>query len=122
MRHALVEAELRADPGLAYRRIYSERAREKQPECRATAEQALLGLAGYEPTREALAELDARARDAGPSAEPSVSPQPPKTSHAVVPSVTAAPNTHPEITSVERYGAEDAARIVVHVTHPAAST
>jgi N-acetylmuramoyl-L-alanine amidase len=119
VRQALVEAELRADPSVAYRRIYAERARSKQPECRAAADRALLGLAGYEPAREALAELDARARDAGPSVAPSASPAAADKSLVVVPSVTAAPSARPEITSIERYGAEDAARVVVHVTHPA---
>jgi N-acetylmuramoyl-L-alanine amidase len=37
----------------------------------------------------------------------------------VVPSVTADASARPEITSIERYGAEDAARVVVHVTRPA---
>ena len=119
VRQALVEAELRADPSVAYRRIYAERARGKQPECRATANRALLGLAGYEPAREALAELDARARDPNPSPAPSASPAAADKSLVVVPSVTAAPSARPEITSIERYGAEDAARVVVHVTHPA---
>ncbi|HEX6275541.1 MAG TPA: hypothetical protein VFZ53_21015, partial [Polyangiaceae bacterium] len=118
LRQALVEAELRGDPGAAYRRIYGERARSADSACRATAERALLGLAGYEPSREALAELDTRSRGVASAAPPASAP---KTDQAlvVVPKVTGAPGAPPEITSIERYGAEDAARVVVHVTHPA---
>jgi N-acetylmuramoyl-L-alanine amidase len=119
LRHALVEGELRGDPAGTYRRIYAERARATTPDCRAAAERALLGLAGFEPPRSALAELDARARVAASSAVPAASVATPAPALVVVPSVTAPPSAPPEITSIERYGAEDAARVVVHVTHPA---
>ena len=119
VRQALVEAELRGDPSAAYRRIYAERARTREPECRAAADRALLGLAGYEPSREALLELDAAAHGASKGPTPSASPKLADRALVVVPSVTAPASTPPEITSIERYGAEDAARVVVHVTHPA---
>jgi N-acetylmuramoyl-L-alanine amidase len=119
-RQALVEAELRGDPTAAYRRIYAERARTKEPSCRTQADRALLGLSGYEPSRETLLELaaSATARALGSASAPVSAASAPK-SMVVVPSVTAAPSVPPEITSIERYGAEDAARVVVHVTHPA---
>ena len=119
IRQALVEAELRADPGAAYRRIYAERSRTGDATCRLEGERALLGLAGYEPSRESLAELDARARSAPSATAPTGSVAGPERGSVVVPSVTAPPGKPPEITSIERYGAEDAARVVVHVTHPA---
>ncbi len=118
VRQALVEAELRADPGAAYRKIYAERARASAPACRSLAERALLGLAGYEPPREALAELEASARGAGKGA-PSASSSSVAPALVVAPSATKASSSPPEITSIERYGAEDAARVVVHVTQPA---
>jgi N-acetylmuramoyl-L-alanine amidase len=118
VRQALIEAELRGEPGNAYRRIYLERARANEPGCRALADRALIGLAGYEPPREALAALDASARGAaGPA--PSATPPPAAPALVVAPSATKASSSPPEITSIERYGAEDAARVVVHVTHPA---
>ena len=120
LRQALVEAELRGDPTAAYRRIYAERVRTKEPSCRTQADRALLGLSGYEPSREVLLEL---AASAAPQAKGSVAPPLSATgapkSIVVVPSVTPAPSVPPVITSIERYGAEDAARVVVHVTHPA---
>jgi N-acetylmuramoyl-L-alanine amidase len=118
LQKALVEGELRGDPSAAYRRIYGERARGAESSCRAAADRALLGLAGYEPSRDALAELDARAQGTASVAPPASAR---KTDQAlvVVPKVTAEPSAPPEITGIERYGAEDAARVVVHVTHPA---
>jgi N-acetylmuramoyl-L-alanine amidase len=119
VRQALVEAELRGEPGAAYLRVYAERARTSEPACRDLAGRALLGLAGYEPPREALVELEASARGAGKGPAPSAAPSAIAKALVVVPSATKASSSPPEITSIERYGAEDAARVVVHVTHPA---
>jgi N-acetylmuramoyl-L-alanine amidase len=119
VRQALVEGELRVDPVAAYRRIYAERARAAEPSCRTLADRALVGLSGYEPPRETLAELAASARGANGGPAPSASAKASEQALVVVPSVTRAPSVPPEITSIERYGAEDAARVVVHVTHPA---
>jgi N-acetylmuramoyl-L-alanine amidase len=118
LRRTLVEAELRGDVNAAYRGIYGERARSADAACRAASDRALLGLAGYEPSREAPAELDARARGVA-SAAPQTSAAKAAQALVVVPNVTAVPSAPPEITSIERYGAEDAARVVVHITHPA---
>jgi N-acetylmuramoyl-L-alanine amidase len=119
VRQALVEAELRADPGAAYRKIYAERSRAGAPACKSFADRALLGLAGYEPSREALAELAASARGPGKGPAPSAAPSAVAPALVVAPSATKASSSPPEITSIERYGAEDAARVVVHVTQPA---
>jgi hypothetical protein len=92
IRQALIEGELRADPSAAYLRVYAERARATDSACRAEADRALLGLSGYEPHRDVLVELEARAKGASkaPAAAASVSVTTKPT--VVVPSVTKAPS------------------------------
>ena len=122
LRRALLEAELRSAPAKGYRDVFLARARSNDAGCRAAADRALLGLAAFRPLPSVLDELEHEVRKpADPSGAPSASARssPAFASGPVVaPSVTSAPNGPVKITSVERYGAKDAARVVVHVTHP----
>ncbi|HEY3499121.1 MAG TPA: N-acetylmuramoyl-L-alanine amidase, partial [Polyangiaceae bacterium] len=92
------------------------------------AERALLGLAAFRPLPSVLREIEREAAtEAGSlaaaplaaAASAAASAHDPGAGPVVVPSV-AVPAPGPlKITSVERYGAKDAARVVVHVTNPA---
>jgi N-acetylmuramoyl-L-alanine amidase len=125
VRGALLEAELRGDPAAAYRRLHAERVRASDPECKRVVERGLLALAAFKPLPSVLQEIEREAVASGsaspgtPSAPSTPSAAPHAAGPVVMPSVSV-PATGPvKITSVERYGAKDAARVVVHVTHPA---
>jgi N-acetylmuramoyl-L-alanine amidase len=113
LRRALLEAELRHDPVLAYRQVAAERAKSVDARCRAVAGEALASLAAFrvaEPPAE-------EARDGG--APGAAASEGARGGPVVVPDkagVNAEPAT---IGEIERYGAKDAARVVVHLTHPA---
>lgn len=124
VRGAVLEGELRADPAAAYRRIYGARARSSDPECRKIADRALLALSAFRPLPSVLREIEREI--AGPAGAASVAVasatgmrRDPGAGPVVMPSVAAKASGPVKITSVERYGAKDAARVVVHVTHPA---
>ena len=124
LRRVLLEAELRSTPAKGYRDVYLVRARSTDARCRESAERALLGLAAFRPLPSVLDELDHEAHEPADAAALPVASAGAKTpavlasGSVVVPSVTSAPSGPVKITSVERYGAKDAARVVVHVTHP----
>jgi N-acetylmuramoyl-L-alanine amidase len=124
LRRALLEAELRSTPAQAYRDVYLVRARASHASCRESADRALLGLAAFRPLPSVLDELDheARSRAEGvmrpPASAAATTPPAVASGPVVAPSVTGTPSGPVKITSVERYGAKDAARVVVHVTHP----
>ncbi len=111
VRQALLEAELKHDPSLAYRRIDSELSQSSDARCRALCNEALVSLAAFRSDAAPAAPRDSASVSAGaaaPSAGPVVMPQ------------RAATSAEPaSVTEIERYGAKDAARVVVHVTHPA---
>jgi N-acetylmuramoyl-L-alanine amidase len=114
LRRALLEAEVRHDPVLAYRQLAAERARSADGRCRALADEALASLAAFRVPEPPADE----AADAG-SPRATTSEPAPSGGPVVVPDkagVNAEPAT---IGEIERYGAKDAARVVVHVTHPA---
>jgi N-acetylmuramoyl-L-alanine amidase len=116
LRKALLEGELKHDVRLAYRGVEAERAQAADPKCRAVCNEALASLAAYRPTVETHPG-DAASVDS--ALAPSPSGAPPNGGPVVVPDkagVNAEPAT---IGEIERYGAKDAARVVVHVTHPA---
>jgi N-acetylmuramoyl-L-alanine amidase len=124
IRQTLLEAELRGDPGAAYRSIYLARARAPR-DCRARIDAALTALGAFKPLPSVLAELDRELmsqRGAGvvpAAAKPVASIKQDPAGPIVVPTLASNPPRGPvRITSVERYGARDAARIVVFVTHP----
>lgn len=125
LRRALLEAELRSTPAKGYRDVYLVRARSSDARCRESAERALLGLAAFRPLPSVLDELEHEARKPVEAAAPTPTAHASATTPAllasgpvVMPSVTSVPTGPVKITSVERYGAKDAARVVVHVTHP----
>ena len=125
LRQTLLEAELRGDPSAAYRSIYLARARAPR-DCRARGDAALTALGAFKPLPSVLAELDRELvgqRDSGNqavTAKPAASVKLDPAGPIVVPTLGSTPPRGPvRITSVERYGARDAARIVVFVTHPA---
>lgn len=121
---ALLEGELRADPATTYKTLYVVRSAAGSTACAARAEAALGGLSAFKPLPSVLAELEREVRGA-----PSDAQAPPPAAAAsvridesgpvVVPTLSGAEAHGPvRITSIERYGARDAARIVVFVTHP----
>ncbi|HEV8549070.1 MAG TPA: N-acetylmuramoyl-L-alanine amidase [Polyangiaceae bacterium] len=112
VRGALLESELKREPGLGYRRIEAERAESTEPACKKLCERALLGLAAYAPEPSALPLA------ATPSPSASQAPGALAAGPVVVPEKTDVRAEPATLTRIERYGAKDAARVVVHVTHP----
>lgn len=110
---ALLEAELAGDAGLAFRSLYGYRSQASSAECRERASRALGLLEAYRPLASVLSELEQEAtlrRD--PAGAASVS--------GVVAPGPGTPTSGPvRITRIERYGAQDAARVVVHTDRPA---
>jgi N-acetylmuramoyl-L-alanine amidase len=113
LRRALLEAELKRDPALAVRALEPERARSKDPRCIARIDAALGTLSAFRPPKLASA----------PSTQSAGAPLPsagaPAGEHVVVPDKADVVAGRAAIGEIERYGAKDAARVVVHVTHPA---
>jgi N-acetylmuramoyl-L-alanine amidase len=118
LREATLEAERRADPAGAYRRLYAERARAKEGRCRDALDRALLGLSAYRPSAGVLRELESGAT--APAPPPSASALPSSAAGPViVPSAVPSATGPVSVTRIERYGAKDAARVVVHLSSPA---
>ena len=110
----LLEAELKRDPTQAFKQVYADRVKELEPGCRAAQDQTLRVLKAYEPLASVLAELEPES-----SAAASGASSPPASNGQVVLPETADARSEPaRLTKVERYGASDAARVVVSVTHP----
>jgi N-acetylmuramoyl-L-alanine amidase len=111
---ALLEGELKADPGSEYRALYGARARHRGEPCTQRIERILVTLSAFEPSRDALADLD---RQLGDKSQPKTTP--PASSAVVQPRISPEVSKEPaQITSVEHYGGKDAARVVVNVTRP----
>jgi N-acetylmuramoyl-L-alanine amidase len=117
---ALLEGELRADPSTTYRALYGARVLANVKECKERAERALAVLAAWRPLPNVLTEIERQAR-AGDAGAPEPSPGTVRidaNGPVVVPTI-AGQNLGPaRITSIERYGSKDQARIVVVVTRP----
>ena len=117
LRQAVLEAELRQNPALAFQRIEEELGRTKDPRCRASCSEVLTSLGPFRPEKASAA---ASAQATGPAAPDAAASAPPLAPGAVVVPEKSGVKTGPAaITEIERYGAKDAARVVVHVTHPA---
>jgi N-acetylmuramoyl-L-alanine amidase len=119
----LLEGELRSDPAETYRGAYVLRRSATEPRCQARADQVLATLAAWKPLPSVLAELDRRATpelpDAGPRSAPEASTPASDEGPVVLPVLTKEASKEPvRITSIERYGAKDAARVVVFLTRP----
>jgi len=123
MDRALLEGELHADPSEAYRGVYRAQFA-KNGKCGSRAEPVLATLAAFRPLPNVLAEIEreAGAGDGG-SADAAVAPaasvRVDSNGPVVVPTLVGRELSGPaRITSIERYGARDAARVVVFVTRP----
>jgi N-acetylmuramoyl-L-alanine amidase len=119
----LLQGELRGDLAGAYRGAYLARARAQGSSCAARAELVLTSLSAFKPLPNVLAEIDrelARQTDGGAGDAGARSARVDSRGPVVVPTVAGTPPQGPvRITGVERYGAKDAGRIVVLMTHPA---
>ncbi|HEY8946287.1 MAG TPA: N-acetylmuramoyl-L-alanine amidase, partial [Polyangiaceae bacterium] len=115
MRSALLEAELRREPGLAYRKLHGLKLEHDDARCLGRIERALRGLAAYRPLPSVLSEVEREIR--GRVTEVATTGTESSTNAVVSP--TLVPEGLATISRIERYGADDAARIVVFVTRPA---
>lgn len=113
---ALLQNELRPDPGESYRALYLARSKQAAPPCAQRIDAVLDTLGGFKPLPAVLAELDRQTGMSDASASQSDSDQ---RVELVVPNVDPSAQGRAQITKIERYGAKDAARIVVFVTRPA---
>ncbi|MEO8901914.1 MAG: N-acetylmuramoyl-L-alanine amidase [Polyangiaceae bacterium] len=124
-RAALLDGELRADPGLTFQEVYrAAHVSGAETACKERAEGILTTLNAYRPLPTVLAQLDAEA-ERGPSASAAPAPLPlparsadSQASDGVIVPTLSASHGPTRITKIERYGAPDAARIVVYVTQP----
>jgi N-acetylmuramoyl-L-alanine amidase len=121
---ALLEGELRADPSVSFQGVSRAQRAAGDAPCQARAEAILSTLSAYRPLPTVLAQLDAEgAASAAPGAQPAPAPLPPGSAEAsandgvIVPTLSA-PRGPARVTKIERYGAPDAARVVVYVTQP----
>ena len=122
---ALLEGELRSDPGSIFQAVYrAEHARSADAACKERAEAILATLTAYRPLPTVLAQIDA---EGDSSVVPSASPSPtplvagsaePSASDGVIVPTLGTPRGPARVTKIERYGAPDAARVVVYVTQP----
>ncbi len=126
---ATLEGELRGDPGATFQAVYrAEHAPNADAACKVRAEAILVTLSAYRPLPTVLAGLLAEA-SAPPASAPSPSPassgeaaatvsSADPASDVIVPTLSGAPHGPARVTKIERYGAPDAARVVVFVTEP----
>jgi N-acetylmuramoyl-L-alanine amidase len=116
---AVFEGEVENDPEKAYKNVYLARVRGRGTACAARAERVLDTLAAFRPLPSVLAELEKQAGVA-PSATPRASARAADSrGPVVVPMLGADPQHGPaRIGSIERYAGDEAARIVVRMSHP----
>jgi N-acetylmuramoyl-L-alanine amidase len=124
---ALLEGELRADPGLTFQAVYRVgQAPGAEEACKQRAELILSTLSAYRPPPAVLAQIDREHGAPAPlAAAPALAlappPGAPQPSDGVIVPTLAGPNAQrgpARVTKIERYAAEDAARIVIYVTQP----
>ncbi|HEY3666771.1 MAG TPA: N-acetylmuramoyl-L-alanine amidase [Polyangiaceae bacterium] len=121
----LLEGELRGDPSATFQGVYrAQRASGSDAACKARAELILSTLSAYRPLPTVLAQLDAEgSTSAVASAPPPPQPLAPgsaetSASDGVIVPTLSSPRGPARVTKIERYGAPDAARVVVYVTQP----
>ena len=124
---ALLEGERRADPGLTFQGVYrAQLAPGADAACKQRAQQILDSLVAYRPLPTVLAQLGAQGSSPSASASGAALASGAAASAAVsvandgviVPTLGASRGLA-RVTKVERYGAPDAARVVVLMTEPA---
>ncbi len=114
---ALLEGELKADPGLTFQAVYRAGLAPGSDEaCKQRAEAILNTLSAYRPLPTVLAQIDGEHSAPVPLAARSAAPQP---NDGVIVPTLGAPRGPARVTRIERYAAADAARVVVYVTEPA---
>lgn len=116
LRHLGLEQTLEPSPRAYYERLYVLREGRGGLECRSRVERALGVLASVAPTDDVLRQLRAGVERAGPKSGAVGSHQ--DNPNVVVPELEKSLEQPTKITRVEPFGAEEAARVVVHVTHP----
>jgi N-acetylmuramoyl-L-alanine amidase len=115
---ALLEGELRSDPGSIFQAVYrAQRAPEADATCKARADAILSTLTAYRPLPTVLAQLDAEG-DANPRASAPAQGIETFANDGVIVPTLGAPRGRARVTKIERYGAPGAARVVVYVTEP----
>jgi len=120
---ATLEGELRGDPSATYRRLYVLSRGEGNEQCKGAASRGLALLASYRPDAKVLAQLgggSGEMPDGGANGTATVALESDKQLGPIVLPEAAAGSGPAKVTSFERYGAKDAARVVVHMTHPTA--
>jgi N-acetylmuramoyl-L-alanine amidase len=120
---ALLEGEQRADPGLIFQGVYSAQSTPNADAvCKQRADDILDTLAAYRPLPTVLAQLAAQgsalAASSARSAAPSASASGVSSSDDVIVPTLGAVRGPARVGKIERYGAADAARVVVYVTEP----
>ncbi|HWA76457.1 MAG TPA: N-acetylmuramoyl-L-alanine amidase [Polyangiaceae bacterium] len=117
LKRTLLEAELKREPAQAYKEIHAFREKQSDPECRKSAERALHVLTAYRPLPSVLAELSRSDAGVAP-ADSSAKGTPASSAEPIVMPPAVASDGPARVTGIERYGAKDAARVVVFVTRP----
>ena len=122
---ALLEGELRADPGLTYQAVYrAQLALGAGVSCKEHARAILDTLSTYRPLPTVLAQLEAEGSApvalSTHLAEPAAA-VPGATDGVIVPTLSE-PRGPARVTKIERYGAADSARVVVYLTQPSTYT
>ncbi|MGE0322803.1 MAG: N-acetylmuramoyl-L-alanine amidase [Polyangiaceae bacterium] len=111
---AVLDAELIRDPATGYRGLYTAGIEHKQAECRKLIERAQGLLAAFKPADAALAELQGGGSRTSPH-----EPGDPANAQEVQPEISPRASGPVKLGTIESYGSEDAARVVVQVSAPA---
>ena len=121
---ALVTAELRSDPSELYRDLHAVQKQHMTSHCTRRVDRLTRALAAFRPPEHVLrtaADPSGAARRSGPG-DAAVRQDAEKSAGAVgpvvVPTLAGGKSREAKITKLEHYGAQDAARIVVFLTHP----
>lgn len=104
LRGVLLDGETRREPAATYGRLYALKLGERDPVCRGRVDRALLALEAYRPPASTLTAIE-RASGLASGPKPSIGVDTPR-------------EEPPRIERIERYGADDAARLVMFVSRP----
>ncbi|MEO6599487.1 MAG: N-acetylmuramoyl-L-alanine amidase [Polyangiaceae bacterium] len=120
---ALLDGERRADPGFTFQGVYrAQLATGADAACKRRAQQILDSLVAYRPLPTVLAQLAAQGSPPSATASTSLlaaSATATTANDGVIVPTLGASRGLARVTKVERYGAPDAARVVVLLTEPA---